>query len=279
MRNALESDSNDIEVNRATRWLFASAAVVFLCGVLAIVLPLTFSLGVAGLLGWLFYLRGRCSCYFWNSFRKRHPSLACVDRRVVRPGCNQFIGESAARSGPSRLADRRSSHCRRDHRDCSFFALRDYRHAIWILIDGIVTLVLGIVACAHWPPANPELIQYLVGISFISSGISRLWCWRSQFASSSQQEGRLREAKLGRASRLASRVGERRVTFSDSGPRLGLAVDRFCAVAVFRCLAAQMECGCATVAGIRELSARRIALSVLCLCSAMSIAAFNSGAV
>jgi uncharacterized membrane protein HdeD (DUF308 family) len=30
------------------------------------------------------------------------------------------------------------------------------------------------VACAHWPPVSLELVQYLVGISFISSGISRL---------------------------------------------------------------------------------------------------------
>jgi uncharacterized membrane protein HdeD (DUF308 family) len=55
-----------------------------------------------------------------------------------------------------------------------FFLLREYRHVVWILIDGVVTLVLGIVACAHWPPASLELVQYLVGISFISSGISRL---------------------------------------------------------------------------------------------------------
>jgi uncharacterized membrane protein HdeD (DUF308 family) len=55
-----------------------------------------------------------------------------------------------------------------------FFILREYRHTVWILIDGIVTLVLGIMACAHWPPAGLELVRYLVGISFISSGISRL---------------------------------------------------------------------------------------------------------
>jgi uncharacterized membrane protein HdeD (DUF308 family) len=52
--------------------------------------------------------------------------------------------------------------------------LREYRYVIWILIDGVVTLVLGVVACSHWPPASLELVQYLVGISFISSGISRL---------------------------------------------------------------------------------------------------------
>ena len=55
-----------------------------------------------------------------------------------------------------------------------FFVLRRQRHALWILIDGIVTLALGIVACACWPPVAPEIIPYLVGISFISSGISRL---------------------------------------------------------------------------------------------------------
>ncbi len=37
--------------------------------------------------------------------------------------------------------------------------------------------------------------------------------------------------------------------------------------------------GYAVLNEIRELSALRIALSVLCLCSAISIAAFSSGAV
>ena len=54
-----------------------------------------------------------------------------------------------------------------------FIILRRQRHAVWMVIDGIVTLTLGIVACAHWPPAAPEIIPDLVGISFISSGISR----------------------------------------------------------------------------------------------------------
>ena len=44
----------DIDVSRTTHWLTASAVVVFVCGILAIVLPLTFSIGVAELLGWLF---------------------------------------------------------------------------------------------------------------------------------------------------------------------------------------------------------------------------------
>jgi uncharacterized membrane protein HdeD (DUF308 family) len=55
-----------------------------------------------------------------------------------------------------------------------YFITREYQHSVWILLDGIVTLVLGIVVCAHWPPAMLDIVQYLIGVSFISSGVSRL---------------------------------------------------------------------------------------------------------
>jgi uncharacterized membrane protein HdeD (DUF308 family) len=55
-----------------------------------------------------------------------------------------------------------------------FFILRDYQHVVGIMIDGLITLVLGILVCAHWPPATLDVVTYLVGIGFILSGISRL---------------------------------------------------------------------------------------------------------
>jgi len=170
----LESESNGIEVNRATRWLFVSAVVVFVCGVLAIVLPLTFSLGVAGFLGWLFIFAALAHLIFgihfgsgflaWHALIAALYSLAAISL-LVNPLLGVVllalvIGVVLIAEGIIEIV--------------LFFALRDYRHAIWILIDGMVTLVLGIVACAHWPPASLEIVQYLVGMSFISSGISRL---------------------------------------------------------------------------------------------------------
>jgi uncharacterized membrane protein HdeD (DUF308 family) len=50
----MQLKSVEPELNLASRWLFVSAAVVFICGLLAILLPLTLSIGVAALLGWLF---------------------------------------------------------------------------------------------------------------------------------------------------------------------------------------------------------------------------------
>ena len=170
----MESESIDADVNRATRWLFASAVVVFVCGVLAIVLPLAFSVGVAGLLGWLFIFAAVAHLVFgirfgsgtlsWHVFIAALYGLAAINL-LVNPLLGVVllalvVGVVLIAEGIIEIV--------------LFFVLRDYRHAIWILIDGAVTLVLGMVACAHWPPASLEFVQYLVGISFISSGISRL---------------------------------------------------------------------------------------------------------
>jgi len=164
----------DIDVGRATRWLIASAVVVFVCGILAIVLPLTFSLGVAGLLGWLFIFAAVAHLIFgihlgsgtlvWHASIAALYALAAINL-LVNPLLGVVllalvIGVVLIAEGIIEIV--------------LFFSLREYRHVVWILIDGVVTLVLGIVACAHWPPASLELVQYLVGISFISSGISRL---------------------------------------------------------------------------------------------------------
>ena len=170
----MESNGNDIEVSRATRWLFISAVVVFVCGVLAIVLPLTFSIGVAGLLGWLFIFAAIAhlifGIHFGSGFLSWHLLIATLYAlAAISLLVNPLLGVVllALVIGIVLIAEGIIE-------IVLFFALRDYRHAVWILIDGAVTLVLGIVACAHWPPASLELVRYLVGMSFISSGISRL---------------------------------------------------------------------------------------------------------
>jgi uncharacterized membrane protein HdeD (DUF308 family) len=173
MKRSSESADADVEVERTSRWLFASAAVVFVSGILAIVLPLTFSFGVAGILGWLFIFAAGAHVVFgfqfgtgtiaWQAFIAVLYVLAAISL-LANPLLGVVllalvIGVVLIAEGIIEIV--------------LFFALRDYRYAVWIAIDGIVTLFLGIVACAHWPPASVELVQYLVGISFISSGISR----------------------------------------------------------------------------------------------------------
>jgi len=174
VKSSFESESVDIDVNRATRWLIASATVVFVCGVLAIVLPLTFSVGIAALLGSLlvfaaiahltYGIHFQRGTFGWHALIAGLYGVAAINLLV-----NPLLGVVllALLVGVVLIAEGIVEMV-------LFFVLRECRHSTWILIDGIVTLVLGIVVCGHWPPAEPEFIQYLVGIGFISSGISRL---------------------------------------------------------------------------------------------------------
>ena len=44
----------------------------------------------------------------------------------------------------------------------------------WIFFDGIVTLILGLLVWRHWPTGSLWVIGALVGISMISTGVTRL---------------------------------------------------------------------------------------------------------
>jgi uncharacterized membrane protein HdeD (DUF308 family) len=46
--------------------------------------------------------------------------------------------------------------------------------ALWILVDSIITLVLGGLIYVHWPSSSVWAIGTLVGISMIISGVTRI---------------------------------------------------------------------------------------------------------
>ena len=45
--------------------------------------------------------------------------------------------------------------------------------AVWVLFDGIVTLILGYLIWVHWPSNLAWVLGTLIGISLMFSGISR----------------------------------------------------------------------------------------------------------
>jgi uncharacterized membrane protein HdeD (DUF308 family) len=46
--------------------------------------------------------------------------------------------------------------------------------ANWVLIDGIVTLLLGMMIYMQWPMSSAWAIGVLVGVSMIISGVTRV---------------------------------------------------------------------------------------------------------
>jgi len=174
MDSSHESDDFEVPSNRFNRWLVVSAAVVFLCGVLAILLPVTFSVGLAALLGWLLLMAAAAHVLFGIHFEATHWGWHTTIALVYTLGAiallaNPLLGLIllALVVGVLLIAEGVID-------IVLFFLLRQYRHAVWILVDGVITLVLGVIACAHWPPDVPEFVQYLIGAGFILTGISRL---------------------------------------------------------------------------------------------------------
>ena len=55
-----------------------------------------------------------------------------------------------------------------------FFRMRSMRGSSWVLIDGIVTLLLGLMIYLQWPSSSAWAIGTLVGISLLISGVTRV---------------------------------------------------------------------------------------------------------
>jgi uncharacterized membrane protein HdeD (DUF308 family) len=55
-----------------------------------------------------------------------------------------------------------------------FVKMRPMQGSSWVLVDGIITLLLGLMIYMQWPSSSAWAIGTLVGISMIFSGIARV---------------------------------------------------------------------------------------------------------
>ncbi len=55
-----------------------------------------------------------------------------------------------------------------------FFKMRSMRGTTWVLVDGIISLILGLFIYLQWPSSSFWALGILVGVSMIVSGIARV---------------------------------------------------------------------------------------------------------
>ena len=55
-----------------------------------------------------------------------------------------------------------------------FFQMRSLGGSSWVLVDGIITLLLGLMIYLQWPSSSAWAIGILVGVSMIISGVTRV---------------------------------------------------------------------------------------------------------
>ena len=57
----------------------------------------------------------------------------------------------------------------------AFFALRAMPGAGWILLDGVVSIMLGALVAYNWPGSSTWAIGTIVGVNLLTSGFTRLF--------------------------------------------------------------------------------------------------------
>jgi uncharacterized membrane protein HdeD (DUF308 family) len=148
--------------------------IMFICGILAITLPVASSVGIVILLAWLILFAGVCHLIFafqshniggflWQVllaivyafagvYMLMNPLLGVMSLTLLLAVFFLFEGVVEI---------------------LLYFNIHRAPNAGWVLFDGIVTLILGFLIWRRWPSSSVWVIGTLVGISLIFSGISR----------------------------------------------------------------------------------------------------------
>ena len=161
-------------MKKASSWVILWSIVTFICGILAIVFPLTLPFGIALFIGCLLLVAGFAHLVFafqtrnidgflWQILVSVLYGVAAICL-LVNPllsvlSLALILAIFLLSEGILELA--------------LYFCLRRFRHSSWVLIDGIGTLILVFLMIRQWPPATPEIIGALIGISLMLSAISR----------------------------------------------------------------------------------------------------------
>jgi uncharacterized membrane protein HdeD (DUF308 family) len=162
-------------IRKASVWVVVWSIVTFVCGILAMILPVMFSFGIGLIIGCLILTAGIAHVFFafearsvdgflWQLLISALYGVAAICL-LVNPllsvlSLTLFLAIFLLLEGILEFA--------------LYFRLRRFRHSVWLLIDGIGTLILGILMISQWPPASPEIIGALIGISLMLSAVSRL---------------------------------------------------------------------------------------------------------
>ena len=162
-------------VKKATGWFIAIGVLFIVLGIFAIAEPFAAGLGVTLLVGWLLVIGA--VAHFIAAFKgggARHVILQLLVGIVYLIGGLYFLTHTIM--GVSTLTLLLSGVILAEGvlEILAYFRLRNMHAASWLLINGVVTLLLGGLIWFHWPSSSVWAIGTLVGVNLLMTGISRL---------------------------------------------------------------------------------------------------------
>ena len=162
-------------LRKAGSWFIGEAVVFLILGVSAIVEPAIAGVAVAGLIGWLLTLGGVAHLSIMVSgvgaarliWQLIHGIIYAISGIyfLIHPSIG--IGMLALLLSALLLAEGVLEFI-------AYFRTRDESGSVWLLVNGLVTLLLGGLISIHWPSSSLWAIGTLVGVNLSMTGFSRM---------------------------------------------------------------------------------------------------------
>jgi uncharacterized membrane protein HdeD (DUF308 family) len=162
-------------LKKSVGWSIGLSVVLILFGFIAIALPQVAGIGVNLLVGWLLVFSGAIHLMFaWHT-----RTTGGVLWELLVSFLYIFIGaylliHPVAGLATLTLALAIYLFAEGVLEIFLWFRLRATPGSGWLILDGIITLILGVLIWKTWPSSTEWAIGTLVGISMIFSGFSRL---------------------------------------------------------------------------------------------------------
>ena len=162
-------------VRKASGWSILWGILMVICGILAISLPLATSIGLVLILAWLILFAAASHIVYAFQAHSAGGVLWEILVGLLYGGIGVYLfinpvlgvlsltlllGVFLLIEGALEIA--------------LYFQIRGTKNAGWVLFDGIITLILGIMIWRHWPSSSIWVVGTLMGISLIFSGLSRI---------------------------------------------------------------------------------------------------------
>jgi len=162
-------------IKKASGWFIAVAVVFIILGIFAIAEPAIAGLAVAILVGWLLILAGvaHLSTAFSGGGAGRVIWQVILGIIYVIGGV-YFLTHPLLGLGTLTLLLAVIILAEAALEFVAYFGARRESGSVWLLINGLITLLLGGLIWVHWPSSSVWAIGTLVGVNLLMTGFSRL---------------------------------------------------------------------------------------------------------
>ena len=162
-------------VKQSVGWAIALSILMILAGCLAIFVPPAAGIAVAVLVAWLLTLSGVVHLVFAWHMRQTKGALWELLLGILYVALGVYLIAYPV-AGLASLTLLLASYlfAKGILEFILAFRLRPLAGTGWLVFDGIVTLLLGVMIAASWPSSSEWAIGTLIGISMLFAGVSRL---------------------------------------------------------------------------------------------------------